>query len=53
MTSLVHTCTENGISDGTDEMTVNDIKPPDSSTLLVALRNWTTMIKQKLIFVPE
>ena len=39
--SLVHTCTENGISDIDDETRVNDIKPSDSIALLVSFRNWT------------
>ena len=39
--SLVHTCTENGISDIDDETRVNDIEPSDSIALLVSFRNWT------------
>ena len=39
--SLVHTCTENGISDVDDETRVNDIEPSDSIALLVSFRNWT------------
>ena len=31
---LVHTCTENGLSVWTSEMTVNDIVPSDSTALL-------------------
>ena len=51
--SLVHTCTENGISDIDDETRVNDIEPSDSIALLVSFRNWTTKtinIKYKLVF---
>ena len=37
--SLVYTCTENGLSDGTSEMTVNDITPSSSNALIEFFRN--------------
>ena len=42
--SLVHTCTVNGLSDSTSDMTVNNIEPSDSSALLVLSRKLTTKI---------
>ena len=45
--SLVHTCTENDLSLGTDVMTVNDILPSDSIALLALLRNCTAIINNK------
>ena len=42
--SLVHTCTENGLSDGTSEMTVNNITPLSSNVLLMLFRNCTSII---------
>ena len=38
----MHTCTINGVADGTDEMMVNDIEPSDSSALLEPVRKLTT-----------
>ena len=40
--SLVHTCTVNGLSDVTSDMTVNSMESSDSSALLVPSRNLTT-----------
>ena len=37
--SLVQTCTENTLSVGISEMTVNDITPSDSIALLESFRN--------------
>ena len=43
---LVHTCTENGVSDIMDEMIVMAIEPLDSTALL-SLRNWMAMVNNK------
>ena len=40
---LVHTCTENGLSDGTSETTVKNMLPRASTSPLVISRNWTTI----------
>ena len=47
MVSLVHTCTVNGVADGTDEMIVNDIEPSDSSALLELVRKLTAIINNR------
>ena len=44
--SLVNTCTENGLSDGTSDMIVNDTKPSASTTLLALFKNWTTIVNK-------
>ena len=49
LVSLVHTCTENGVSDVTNEMIVKGIEPLDSTALL-SLRNWTAMVNNKSHF---
>ena len=38
----MHTCTENGVSDVTSEMTVNSMEPADSSAELALFKNLTT-----------
>ena len=40
--SLVHTCTVNGLSDVTSDMTVNSVESSDSTALQVVSRNLTT-----------
>ena len=44
----MHTCTVNGLADGTDETMVNDIEPSDSTALLELVRKLTTTINKKL-----
>jgi len=46
--SLVHACTENGLSDGISEITVNDIKPLDSNEVLMLFRNRMAIINAKI-----
>ena len=49
--SFVQTCTVNGLSDVTSDMTVNSMAPSDSTALLVSFRNLTTMYTQDYITI--